>query len=48
MQAIQSDKKMTPEGLKFVLLENIGKCRVQVVEKQLIEYGVNYLLSDTS
>jgi len=45
LQAIQSDKKMTTEGLKFVLLESIGKCRVEFVSKELIELGVNYVLS---
>ena len=45
MQAIQSDKKMTTEGLQFVLLESIGKCRVEIVKQELIELGVNYILS---
>ena len=45
IQAIQSDKKMTTEGLKFVLLENIGNCRGELVDRDLIELGVNYLLS---
>ena len=44
-QAIQSDKKMTTEGLKFVLLEGIGNCRVELVNRELIEFGVNYLLT---
>ncbi len=44
MQAIQSDKKMTTDGLKFVLLERIGKCRVELVDRELINYGMNYLL----
>jgi 3-dehydroquinate synthetase len=45
MQAIQADKKMTTEGLKFVLLESIGKCRVELVDADLIEYGINYLFT---
>lgn len=45
IQAIQSDKKMTTEGLKFVLLEDIGKCRVELMDRELIEIGVNNLLS---
>ncbi len=45
IHAIQSDKKMTKEGLKFVLLENIGNCRVEVVDQDLMEFGINYLLS---
>jgi 3-dehydroquinate synthase len=45
VQAIQSDKKMTIEGLKFVLLENIGNCRVEVIDKELIEFGGDYLLT---
>lgn len=43
--AIQSDKKMTTEGLKFVLVEHIGNGRVELVERDLIEFGVNYLLA---
>ncbi|MCI0493654.1 3-dehydroquinate synthase [candidate division KSB1 bacterium] len=45
VQAIQSDKKMTSVGLKFVLLESIGNCRVELVNRELIEFGVNYLLT---
>ena len=45
VQAIQSDKKMTTEGLKFVLVEGIGNCRVELVNRELIEFGVNYLLT---
>jgi len=45
MPAIQGDKKMTAEGLKFVLLERIGKCRVELVDRNLIELGINYILS---
>jgi 3-dehydroquinate synthase len=43
IQAIQSDKKMSNDGLKFVLLENIGKCRLELVDRDLIELGVNSL-----
>jgi 3-dehydroquinate synthase len=43
LEAIQSDKKMDKDGLKFVLLENIGKCRVELVDRDLIELGVNSL-----
>lgn len=45
IQVIQSDKKMTTDGLKFVLLEKIGKCLVESVDKKLIEFGLNYLLA---
>jgi 3-dehydroquinate synthase len=45
LQAIQSDKKMNVAGLKFVLLEKIGKSRMEIVDKELIDFGVNYLLS---
>ena len=41
IQTIANDKKMTEEGLKFVLLEKIGKCTIQLVDDNLIEYGVN-------
>lgn len=44
LHAIQSDKKVTNEGLKFVLLESIGKCRLEFVNKELIELGVNFIL----
>lgn len=44
IQSIQSDKKITAAGLKLVLLENIGKCRVELVDRNLIELGANYLL----
>lgn len=45
VQAIQSDKKMTGQGLQFVLLAGIGNCQVQVLEREFIEYGMNYLLT---
>ena len=45
IRSIQSDKKMGKEGLKFVLLEDIGKCRVELVDRDLVEFGVKYLLS---
>ncbi len=45
MEAIQGDKKMTTEGLKFVLLKSIGKCKVELVDRNLIEIGINYLIS---
>lgn len=43
--AIQSDKKMSVVGLKFVLIEKIGKSRVEIIDKELLDFGVNYLLS---
>jgi len=45
LQAIQSDKKVTTEGLKFVLLKKIGKCGVEFVSKELIELGANHVLA---
>jgi len=45
IQSIQADKKMTTEGLKFILLEDIGKCMVELVDGELINWGVNYVLS---
>ncbi|UCE05488.1 MAG: 3-dehydroquinate synthase [bacterium] len=45
IHSIQADKKMTTEGLKFVLLEKIGKCRIELVDGELINWGVNYVLS---
>lgn len=44
MQVIQSDKKITSNGLQFVLLERIGKCRVESVETELIGYGIHKIL----
>lgn len=47
VHAIQSDKKMSGAGLKFVLIEKIGKSRVEIVAKELIDFGVEYLQSIT-
>ncbi len=47
MQSIQSDKKITQEGLQFVYLEGIGKCHVKLIDLELIEYGIDYILSPT-
>lgn len=44
IQSIQTDKKMTSQGLQFVLLERIGKCRVELVDLELIESGINQIL----
>ncbi len=44
VQAIQSDKKMTTSGLQFVLIERIGKTRVEVVDPRLIGEGIHQLL----
>jgi len=48
LEAIQSDKKMGKDGLKFVLLEDIGKCRVELVDRKLIELGVEFIMNQSS
>lgn len=44
VQALQRDKKMTTSGLQFVLLERIGKTRVELVDPRLIEEGIQQFL----
>ncbi|MDZ7331503.1 MAG: 3-dehydroquinate synthase [candidate division KSB1 bacterium] len=45
LQVIQGDKKMTSAGLKFVLIQAIGECRVDLIDPNSLAKGIQTILT---
>ena len=41
LQSIETDKKITADGLHFVLLQDIGSCKIELLDRELIKYGID-------